>query len=1503
MSTNTQSFLDRCLRGVWQRTQQKHFAGGFLAFAHWFIPLFLLAILIDRFAYLPGWLRAGAALALLVVAFVKAWHHGWSAMCGFDANRTAQTVELSQGGMDSLLVTGLQFRQSGAAPGTSAAMWEFALKKAETAAEKIAPGSVVNLRDLKQPLRFALGLAALIAVIAILNGPFLAAGLGRVFTPWLAISYPTKTKIELGEGELVIKEGAASGIEIRLSGAVPKTARLALQTGEGRAREIELAVANDPKRMADLKPGAGKLDVAYGLCTYEIASASRDFTYRVMAGDARSEWRQVRVIQAPRVSAVKLNLEFPEYTGRPAETVEALTLTVPEGTKVRWQMTLDTPIRKATLHRDGADDLPLKIGDDRRSLILSEAATASLGYSFLWTEDRHGFDFTSPRYFLQVASDQAPNVELTAPESNLNAMLGRQLDLAVRARDDHGIGTTTITYRVNRRPEKTITLPTPVRSGEGAQKLDWDYRKELTDLQVGDSVSFVVEVADKYTGEGGPHRARTESRRITFLSREEYLASVTKQMERLLTRVRALYRQERAAHEFVLGLNTAAESYLPTCQLETIRQEMIREQLTSTSAEVRALLDDLAANKISDAVESDSLAALRDNLAKIAAGPVARAAELFRSQVGAKTHDPQPAIAAVNEAARELAALVLQRGIDASREVFARETHMIAGELARLRLRLLTATPDQAESLAKGHEEIAVWTDELLDKLSRGMRYDVKPLSVLGLSRRIYDLRASQIIRSIRQAGTLAKDGKTNEAASSLYPLIRPLLESEFTMRPGSEFAMIRGLREKVSSILSGQEELLAACKDATDFGRHAHELANRQTALRDAFVLAPLPLIPAPRTRLSDLTMPPAPPADDLRLRTEADMIKAIAHLKAGAREDAVNSQSEVIGLLKKFDTILSLWSEELSQKTLGTSAQVSDATNRAGVLTKLETAQLGLLEQTEKAARGSRGKKEAPAKEDPGTFAEAQESLTVEVADFRKEISGGKSGPAKELLPMLGRIAAAEKVMKLAADALRAKQTKDAIAHQELAGEALGEARDMATVQLSQFNQQQMLIGFEQSVAKAAAGMADIVGGQNDLITATKTAERKSMTPLLMPQRNLLSCLKDIAPSLDLVAARLDVGTPLVFAASDVEDALKAMEDGDGEDAADIQEIAVGSLAKVQNLVSDVANQTGYVTEIVEFLHEAQLNASLLAFRQRILIEDNRIDAALSTQQALAADAAKYGRMLTEVAGRVDFEKLDEKTKERFATTGLTLDFEAPATQMQEAARLLQSGQSALDSMLAAEKSLKSVSGQLGVIISMLNGLPSIAVTKASPAELHRLIAVLDLASKHRQLLRRTQGSDDKGLPSLAPAQAKLAEAAAKANEGESTHPLLSTAQGQLSSIGAELTASRKAGAATAQLAADQTLRHFIIEQALILNTAIPSGSTSADPVVTEVETDDLSMSDPVSFVSEFVSGEAPKDKKSEWEILGTRNRAALNQNFARELPLEYRATLKNYYERLAK
>ena len=131
----------------------------------------------------------------------------------------------------------------------------------------------------------------------------------------------------------------------------------------------------------------------------------------------------------------------------------------------------------------------------------------------------------------------------------------------------------------------------PIQNGGGEQALDWDYREVLPDLVVGDTVSFVVEVADKYPE--GPHQARSESRRITFLSREEYLARIEKKKDRLLSRVRTTYRQERAAHELMTQLDPGDAGFLQTCQLEAIRQEMLRQQLKDIAGEVEALLDDI----------------------------------------------------------------------------------------------------------------------------------------------------------------------------------------------------------------------------------------------------------------------------------------------------------------------------------------------------------------------------------------------------------------------------------------------------------------------------------------------------------------------------------------------------------------------------------------------------------------------------------------------------------------------------------------------------------------------------------------------------------------------------------------------------------------------------------------------------------------------------------------------------------------------------------------------
>jgi hypothetical protein len=126
---------------------------------------------------------------------------------------------------------------------------------------------------------------------------------------------------------------------------------------------------------------------------------------------------------------------------------------------------------------------------------------------------------------------------------------------------------------------------------------------------------------------------------------------------------------------------------------------------------------------------------------------------------------------------------------------------------------------------------------------------------------------------------------------------------------------------------------------------------------------------------------------------------------------------------------------------------------------------------------------------------------------------------------------------------------------------------------------------------------------------------------------------------------------------------------------------------------------------------------------------------------------------------------------------------------------------------------------------------------------------------------------------------------------NQITSAHKLMQQAAAKLKSGSVK-------EAITAQRDAAGHLREFYINNILMFLT-VPGPPPPSDPAPSF----DISNEDSFQmFAPGSVSGQKIKGGKLEWQVLGRRDRAALNENFARELPLEYRGLLKNYYERLA-
>ncbi|MDA7861905.1 hypothetical protein N9B22_02430, partial [bacterium] len=836
-------------------------------------------------------------------------------------------------------------------------------------------------------------------------------------------------------------------------------------------------------------------------------------------------------------------------------------------------------------------------------------------------------------------------------------------------------------------------------------------------------------------------------------------------------------------------------------------------------------------------------------------------------------------------AARELADLVLQRGIDFAREVLARESRMLAQEQAALRLLAIQSKQnDPAEVIAKRQEELAVWTDHLIESLRNGMRYDKRPISVLGLTRRIKELRSTGAEEKMKTAASLMRDGRSTELAPLPSEIIAAFLSAEFSMRTGAEYAAIIEFRSRLNSLLQRQQKLRKQCEALSDdnFPTGQAKMVATQSEIQAALVTSLLPPVPTPRARLFDSTFPQPLPVEQLRSETEQTMAEALKQLKSGERKLAIEGQLKTEEKMIQFSELLEFASLELSLRAQGLNSLVSTATERVTRIEDFEERQIDLLERTEEAALDEVNSE---------SLAEEQQFLMEEISEFKNELLGNE-GADQDALPLLSQLEVAANITKSSLDPLKSNTPEEALELQEEAADALALALalEISLAQSDRLMMLQDLYSFQRSVGDANGWMKDIVDEQTDLVESTRSAKPEDAPKLIPVMTNLRQCYTDIAPILDLVAGRLDAGTPLLFAGTDLEDAILGVEDGDFIDATDAQEVAAESLAEVRVLVDAVQRQTGYVAEIVEFLHATQADAASMAFQQAqlkksLVLEKSDISTALTEQQrSLQQQAEIHGRKLVTATGMATFA--------------------SPANSMFTAAEMMKSGNAdaALGQMELAEETLKINAEELLLTITMLHGLPSIEVTSASAEELVLLLDILSLASDQRDLSRESESTEPADLKTLSTRQEKLKTNIKKAITGDTPDPKLVAANKAITEATKTIQASDPDSTRRNHELANDALRHFVIEQALILETAKGVSASSDEPVLTESETTDLSLS-VANFVSDFVSGEAPKDKKTEWEVLGERERAALNQNFARELPLEYRGTLKNYYERVAK
>jgi len=432
----------------------------------------LLAGTLDALLGLPAFLRV-----LLLV--------GWLLGLAWLAQRVrcvrreplvslALKVEAQQPHLGEALASAVQFSTEDRPLG-SPRLRSLTIRRALDEAEEMEWRPLADWSRLGWPLVWLLllGLAAL--AVALAGYRYTPTALARFFAPFADHPWPAQTRLtilapdplpaRLGRGEPFV-------LRVAVAGRVPPRAQVTLWP-EGGAPVVSPIIIQPTTAPTGDEPT--------GLIEYrpELSLLTRNFRFRVSAGDADTGYQQVAVLPAPKLVPLdgrpspQIRLTYPAYTDLPprdlpdgGSVVEAVL-----GTKVRIRAAVNQPVVTATLKRlteptdaaatqaatqaaaaaQSAEQFAVTIAPDGRSLEVELIPPRSGTYALSFTSAEgvtgsQGFD-------MRLQPDPSPSVRILQPRADSGPIYlqpNASVELLMRVDDPtFAIQSAGLEYRVN----------------------------------------------------------------------------------------------------------------------------------------------------------------------------------------------------------------------------------------------------------------------------------------------------------------------------------------------------------------------------------------------------------------------------------------------------------------------------------------------------------------------------------------------------------------------------------------------------------------------------------------------------------------------------------------------------------------------------------------------------------------------------------------------------------------------------------------------------------------------------------------------------------------------------------------------------------------------------------------------------------------------------------------------------------------------------------------------
>lgn len=455
----------------------------------------------------------------------------------------------------------------------------------------------INIQQQSKPLwKYAAIPAAVLLALLAFYPSFLVQGTERIWHYKRAYSPPAPFQFVIKNAKLTAFRGENFTLDVGVAGAaLPADVSIAFNNSERRLRKV--AGRGDEFRYTFEQP--------QGTVTFQLKGA----------GFASPEY-QLTVLERPNLRDFKVNITYPPYTGKAAETIEnGGNLTVPEGSTVHWEFATAATDELALVFQN--PDETLAATGNEGTFTATRRIMRSQPY-LLRLKNPASLNRDPISYQLTAVPDLPPSLTL---EAFSDTVTRRFLALGGTVRDDYGLTRLELHYTLMRNNQQQGTsnqrpLELP-RESAGTYAYTWNLGP--LNMQSGDRLEYYVEAWDN-DGVHGPKATRTRPAEFRLPSRRELRQEMKAQAESVASQMSQAAKQseklERELAKTQDKLKTKRDlSFQDRKQLENMLDQ--KNQLNQQMEQMQKLFEQLQQKQDQASPKSEELAKKAEELKKL----------------------------------------------------------------------------------------------------------------------------------------------------------------------------------------------------------------------------------------------------------------------------------------------------------------------------------------------------------------------------------------------------------------------------------------------------------------------------------------------------------------------------------------------------------------------------------------------------------------------------------------------------------------------------------------------------------------------------------------------------------------------------------------------------------------------------------------------------------------------------------------------------------------------